>query len=317
MLQPDAIGGQDWCPLWRGLPGLPGRVGCTPLVRLERISAGLLPPRVQLWAKLESFNPGGSVKDRAALSMILDAERSGRLRPGDTVLDASSGNTGIAYGLYAAARGYRLRLCLPANANAERKALLRAYGVQIEETDPLEGSDGAIRRARELAAKDPRLVWLDQYNNPANWQAHYRSTGPEIWQETRGRVTHFVATLGTSGTCMGTSRYLQERGRVTCVAVQPDSPFHGLEGLKHMETAIVPGIYDPGVPNLDLGAPTEESLELVRRLPREEGILAGVSSGAALWAALQVGAQLDEGVIVALFPDGGDRYLSEAHVFGG
>ncbi len=309
---------QELGPPWAGLDGLLARVGNTPLVRLRSVTKGAVADSVELWVKLEHYNPGGSVKDRAALSMVLEAEASGRLRPGMEILDSSSGNTGIAYGLIAAVRGYTLTLCLPSNANAERKATLRAYGVNIVETDPLEGSDGAIRKARELFAAEPeRYVYLDQYGNDANWQAHFRSTGPEIWRDTGGRVTHFAATLGTSGTFMGTARYLKSRDpRIQCVSLQPDSPFHGLEGTKHMESAIVPPIYDPSLADLDLGVPTEESIELVRRLAREEGILCGISSGAAVWGALEIGRQLDQGVVVAVLPDSGERYLSEAHVFG-
>ncbi len=293
------------------------RVGNTPLVRLSRVVQGQVPEEVEIWAKLESANPGGSVKDRAALSMIRDAERRGHLRPGMTILDASSGNTGIAYGMLAAARGYRVALCLPSNANAERKAALRAYGVELIETSPLEGSDGAIRRARALFEAAPqRYLYLDQYNNDANWRAHYAGTGPEIWSQTGGRITHWVTCLGTSGTFVGVTRFLRARAsQVWCVSVQPDAPFHGLEGLKHMETSIVPGIYDPGLADENLGAPTEESFALVRRLAREEGLLVGPSSGAALWGALRIGRDLREGVVVTLFPDSGERYLSEPHIW--
>ncbi len=302
-----------------GATGLLATVGETPLVRVERTVAGLIPDGVEIWAKLEWFNPGGSVKDRPALAMVLDAERRGTLRPGMRILDASSGNTGIAYAMIAAVRGYGVTLCLPKNANAERKRTLRAYGCEIVDTDPLEGSDGAIRKARELAAARPELyAYLDQYNNDANWRAHLLTTGPEIWRDSGGRVTHWVATLGTSGSFMGVARYLRSQNpAIQCFSVQPDSPFHGLEGLKHMETAIVPGIFQPeGVATDNLGAPTEESLELVRRMAREDGLLAGVSSGAALWAAMTVANTLERGVIVTLFPDGGSRYLSESHVFG-
>jgi S-sulfo-L-cysteine synthase (O-acetyl-L-serine-dependent) len=299
------------------LDGFLAYVGRTPLVPLHRLCRDLLHPGVEIWAKLEWFNPSGSVKARAALAMVLDAERTGRLRPGMQILDASSGNTGIAYALIAAHRGYGLTLCLPTNANDERKTILKAYGVEIVETSPLEGSDGAIRRARELIAAHPdRYVYLDQYSNDANWQAHFQTTGPEIWRETGGRLTHWVATLGTSGTFIGTSRYLRSQNpAIQCFSVQPDSPFHGLEGLKHMETAIVPSIYDDSVATENLGAPTEESLELVRRLARQEGLLVGPSSGAALWAALEVARPLTSGMVVTLFPDGGERYLSEAHIF--
>lgn len=301
------------------------RVGNTPLQRLCRIPSSFgISDDVAILAKLEWTNPGGSVKDRAALSIVQDAWDRGLLKPGMTLLDASSGNTGIAYAWIAAAKGFQLKLCLPKNANAERKRILRAYGVDLELTSPLEGSDGAIRRARELAAAEPdRYFYADQYSNPANWQAHYRSTGPEIWRDTEGQVTHFVSSLGTSGTFMGTSRFLKEQNpEIRVASVQPDSPFHGLEGLKHMETAMVPAIYQPeGLVDHEMEAPTEESFALVRRLAREEGLLAGVSSGAALWAALKLGEQLSAagqaGSIVVLFPDGGSRYLSEDHIWEG
>lgn len=301
------------------LTGLLARVGNTPLVQLTKVTEGLVAPGVEVWAKLEGFNPGGSVKDRAALSMILDAERSGRLQPGMTILDSSSGNTGIAYAMIAAARGYALTLCLPKNASPERKAILSAYGVTVIETDPLEGSDGAIRVARKMAADHPdQYVYLDQYNNPANWGAHFQTTGPEIWRDTQGRVTHWVSCLGTSGTFTGTARFLKAQNpSIEVVSVQPDSPFHGLEGLKHMETALVPGIYDQGLADRDLGAPTEASFKLVRRLAREEGIFIGPSAGAAAWAALHVASQLTQGVVVTLFPDGGERYLSDSHIYLG
>lgn len=304
---------------FRGVTGLLARIGDTPLVQIKRTVAGLIPDGVEIWAKLEWFNPGGSVKDRAALSMVLDAERSGLLTPGKRILDASSGNTGIAYAMISAVRGYGVTLCLPKNANEERKATLRAYGCEIVDTSPLEGSDGAIRVARQLAAERPdAYVYLDQYSNPANWRAHAATTGPEIWRDTQGRITHWVTTLGTSGTFMGVSRYLRAQDpAVRCVSVQPDSPFHGLEGLKHMESAIVPAIYDPGLADENLGAPTEESLELIRRLAREDGLLAGVSAGAALWGAIQVANTVERGLVVTLFPDSGSRYLSEHHVFGG
>ena len=300
-----------------GATGLLARVGNTPLVRLRSVTADL-PAGVEVWAKLEGLNPGGSVKDRPALSMVLDAQRRGVLEPGMRILDASSGNTGIAYAYIGANLGYTLKLCLPRNANAERKQILRAYGVEIVETDPLEGSDGAIRKARALYAADPdKYVYLDQYGNDANWKAHYGSTGPEIVEQSGGRVTAFVATLGTSGTFVGTSRYLKDwNPAVHCVSVEPDSPFHGLEGLKHMETSIVPPIYDISVADEAMGAPTEESLELVRRLASEEGLLVGPSCGAACWAALEVASRLTEGVVVTIFPDNGERYLSEPHIWG-
>jgi S-sulfo-L-cysteine synthase (O-acetyl-L-serine-dependent) len=291
------------------------RIGNTPLVRLRALTQDL-PDTVEVWAKLEWFNPGGSVKDRAAWNIIQAAEAAGDLSPGMTLLDSSSGNTGIAYAMVAAVRGYRVKLCLPANANAERKRVLRAYGVDLVLTDPLEGSDGAIVEARRLAAEDPSLFYCDQYSNDANWQAHLRGTGPEIWRDTGGRVSHFVSTLGTSGTFTGTSRFLKSQDpTVQCVSIEPDSPFHGLEGLKHMESALVPGIYDPALADRKLGAPTEESLVLVRRLAREEGLLAGVSSGAAVWGALTIARELASGVVVTVFPDSGERYLSEDHVW--
>ncbi len=304
-------------PPYPELTGLLAHVGNTPLVPITRTVAGLIPSGVQIFAKLEWFNPGGSVKARAALAMIVDAERSGRLKPGMEILDASSGNTGIAYALISSSRGYSLTLCLPSNANAERKTILRAFGVTIVDTSPLEGSDGAIRTARALLAADPdRYVYLDQYSNEANWRAHVQTTGPEIWRDTGGAVTHWVSTLGTSGTFTGVCRYLRSRNpSIRCYSVQPDSPFHGLEGLKHMETAIVPDIYDPTLATANLGAPTEESLELVRDLARKEGLLVGPSSGAALWGAIEVANTIDAGVIVTLFPDSGERYLSEHHIF--
>lgn len=301
---------------FEGADGVLAFVGNTPLVSLERATRGLIPPGVSIFGKAEWLNPGGSVKDRPALSMVLAAERDGRLHPGATILDASSGNTGIAYAMIAAARGYRLKLCLPRNANEERKALLRAYGAEIVLTDPLEGSDGAIRVARELAAADLSLVYLDQYGNDANWRAHFGSTGPEIWAQTQGRVTHFVAALGTSGTFTGTSRYLKSRNAgIVAVEVQPDSPFHGLEGLKHMESAIVPPIYDAKLADVSLGAPTEEGFRWVRRLAAEQGVLVGPSAGAAVWAAVQVAQSLTEGVICTILCDSGARYLSETHIW--
>ena len=301
---------------FEGASGLLAAVGNTPLVRLGTSVADLIPPGVEIWGKCEWFNPGGSVKDRAALSMVLDAERRGVLRPGGTILDASSGNTGISYALIAAVRGYRLMLCLPRNANAERKALLKAYGAEIVLTDPLEGSDGAIREARRRHAADGSLVYLDQYSNPANWGAHYGSTGPEIWRQTEGRVTHFVSALGTSGTFMGTSRYFKaHHPHVVCAEVQPDSPFHGLEGLKHMASAIVPPIYDDGLADRKLEAPTEDAYGMARRLARE-GLLVGPSAAAAVWASVQVARGLDRGVVVTILCDSGSRYLSEHTIWG-
>ena len=285
-------------------------IGNTPLLRLQRI-AGDLP--VELYAKAEWHNPGGSVKDRAAAWMIEAGERSGALRPGRTILDATSGNTGIAYAMIAAARGYRVRLCVPANVTAERLRILRAYGAELVLTDPLEGSDGAIREARRIYAADPEAYFYpDQYNNEANWRAHFETTGREILEQTQGRVTHFVAGLGTSGTFVGTGRRLRAfNPRVRLVSVQPDSPLHGLEGLKHMDSAIVPGIYDPRLADEDVRVGTEEAYAAVKRLALEEGLLVGPSSGAALVAALRVARQAPGAVIVTVFPDGGVKYLSE------
>ncbi len=287
------------------------RIGRTPLLKLSRITRGL--GEVEIYAKAEWFNPGGSVKDRAALSMILEGERSGELTPDKTIIDATSGNTGIAYAMIGAAKGYAVKLCLPENASLERKRILKALGAELILTDPLEGSDGAIREVRRLYREHPeRYFYPDQYNNPANWRAHYETTAVEIYQQTGGRITHFVAGLGTSGTFVGTGRRLKEFDpRIQLISVQPDSPFHGLEGLKHMATAIVPGIYDPTLADANLGISTEEAHQMVRRLAREEGLLVGISSGAAMAAALRVARQLTAGVIVVIFPDGGDRYLSD------
>jgi cysteine synthase B len=276
----------------------------------------LVPPGVEIYGKAEWLNPGGSVKDRAALSMVLDALRTGRLRKGQTILDASSGNTGISYAMIAASMGFQLKLCLPSNANEERRALLGMYGAEIVSTSPLEGSDGAIRVARALAAENPDLVYLDQYGNDANWKAHFGSTGPEIWAQTGRRVTHFVSALGTSGTFMGTSRFLKSvQPSVQVYSVQPDSPFHGLEGLKHMETAIVPPIYDAGFADGQLEAPTEEAYEMARRLAREDGLLVGPSAAAAVWACTKIAQTLDHGVIVTILCDAGSRYLSEDRIW--
>lgn len=286
-------------------------IGNTPLLRLRRIVPDN--PRVEVYAKAEWYNPGGSVKDRPALNMILQGERSGRLTPEKTILDATSGNTGIAYAMIGAACGYRVKLCLPLNANEERKRLLRAFGAELVLTDPRESSDGAIIKARELYEEEPdRYFYSDQYNNPANWQAHYNSTGPEIWRQTRSRITHFVAGLGTSGTFIGTGRFLRATApHVRLISMQPDSSFHGLEGMKHMESAIVPGIYDPDMADEEVEVSTEAAYEMVKRLAREEGVLVGISSAANLIAALGVADRIDEGVIVTIFCDNGDRYLSE------
>lgn len=287
------------------------QIGNTPLLRLDRV--GREYPGVEIYAKAEWFNPGGSVKDRAALNMILEGERSGELTRDKVILDATSGNTGIAYAMIAASRGYRVKLCVPDGASPERKRILRAYGVEVVLTDPAEGSDGAIRRVREIHAADPsRYFYPDQYNNPANWRAHYQTTANEIWKQTSGRITHFVAGLGTSGTFVGAGRRLRELNPgVGLTSVQPDSGFHGLEGLKHMETALVPGIYDASLADENVGIATEEAYHMVRRLAREEGMLVGVSSGAAAAACLRIARRLRHGVIVTVFPDSADKYLSE------
>ncbi len=290
------------------------RVGNTPLVRLDRAGREFAP--VQFYAKAEWYNPGGSVKDRPALSMIRAGEQSGALVPGKTILDATSGNTGIAYAMLGAALGYAVKLCLPASASIERKRILRAFGAELVITPGDEGSDGAIRRVRELYATDPeRYFYPDQYSNPANWQAHYRTTAEEIWAQTEGRVTHFVAGLGTSGTFVGTARRLKERNpAIRCISLQPDGPFHGLEGWKHMPSAIVPKIYDPSVADENLEIQTEDAYELAMRLAREEGLLASPSAAAALAGSFLVAVRLPRGeraVIVTIFPDSGDKYLSE------
>jgi cysteine synthase B len=290
-------------------------IGNTPLLRLEKIARDL--PGIEIYGKAEYFNPGGSVKDRPALSMILDGERTGRLNPNRTILDATSGNTGIAYAMIGAARGYRVKLCMPANASVERKRILKAYGAEVVFTDAGEGSDGAIRRCREIYEADPdRYFYPDQYNNPANWKAHYEQTGREIIEQTGARITHFVAGLGTSGTFVGVTRRLRrDLPHVQCYSAQPASGFHGLEGLKHMPSAIVPGIYDEELADGNLWLETEDAYRMVRRLGREEGILAGISSGGNVFAAREIGrclvAQGRTGVIVTVLCDGADKYLSE------
>ncbi len=290
-------------------------IGNTPLLRLERLTADL--PGIAIYAKAEYFNPGGSVKDRPALNMILAGERSGKLKPGRTILDATSGNTGIAYAMIGAARGYKVKLCLPRNASPERKRILKAYGAEVILTDAAEGSDGAIRVCQQVYRENPDLYFYpDQYNNPANWQAHYETTGPEIIRQTAGRITHFLAAMGTSGTFTGIARRLRrELPEVECISVQPSSGFHGIEGVKHMPTSIVPGIYDPKLAHRNVWLETEDAHRTVLRLAREEGILAGVSAGANIAAALQVGRELAEAgrraVIVTILCDGGEKYLSE------
>ena len=287
------------------------RVGNTPLLPLRRISAQF--PNVEIYAKAEWFNPSGSVKDRAAREIILAAERSGDLTSDKVLLDATSGNMGIAYATLGAARGYKVALTLPANASRERIVTLKALGVDLILTDPLDGTDGAQLAARSrYAAKPARYYYADQYNNDANWLAHYRTTGVEVWEQTEGCATHFVAGLGTSGTMTGTGRRLKELNpHVELIAVQPDSPLNGIEGLKHMETAIVPGIFDRSVPDQTLTVGTEETFVMVKRLAREEGLFVGISAAAAAVAALKVAAQIERGVIVTVFPDSAYKYLSE------
>ena len=286
-------------------------IGRTPLIRLRLLEKEC--PGVEICAKVEGQNPGGSVKDRAAARMLAEGEKSGALRPGLTILDATSGTTGIAYAMIGAARGYKVKLCVPANASPERKLILKAFGAELLLTDPLESTDGAIREARRLKAEEPdRYFYPDQYNNDGNWMAHYDTTGPEIIEQTSGALTHFVAGLGTSGTFMGTARRLRQfNPAIKLISFQPATAFHGLEGLKHMESAIVPGIYDPKLADEDLRVESEDAFEMVRRLAREEGVMAGISSGAALAATLQVARRLDKGLIVTVFPDGAEKYLTE------
>ncbi|HTA22018.1 MAG TPA: cysteine synthase family protein [Terriglobales bacterium] len=290
------------------------RIGNTPLLRLTRIGQDL--PTVELLGKAEWLNPGGSVKDRAAANIVAQARAAGKLTSGKILLDSTSGNTGIAYAMIAAAQGFPVTLCMPENVSMERKRILNAYGANIVYTDPADGSDGAIRKARELAAERPDLYfYADQYSNDANWQAHYHGTANEIWQQTEGRITHFVAMLGTSGTFVGTARRLKELNpRVRRISLQPDSAFHGIEGTKHMASAIIPKIYDTSLADEDLGISTEDAYAMARRLAREEGLLVGISSAGAIVGCLQVARRLkkeEHAVMVAILPDSGDKYLSE------
>jgi cysteine synthase B len=285
-------------------------IGNTPLIRLSAFELGLR--NVELWAKAEWRNPGGSVKDRPAARMILDGERSGALTRDKTILDATSGNTGIAYAMIGAAQGYRVRLCVPANVTPERKRILSGYGAEVVFTDPMQGSDGAIIEAKAMYAAEPdRYFYPDQYNNPGNWRSHYDTTAAEIIEQTEGRLTHFVAGLGTSGTFVGAGRRFREfNPSIRLISVQPDSPLHGLEGLKHMATAIVPGIYDSTLADEDIGVATEDAFELTRQLARS-GLFVGISSGANLAGALQVARRISNAVMVVVFCDGGEKYLSE------
>ncbi|HLJ28223.1 MAG TPA: cysteine synthase family protein [Candidatus Angelobacter sp.] len=293
------------------------RVGNTPLLRFESLTREWL--QIEILGKAEWANPGGSVKDRAAFNIIETAWQSGALRPGKRLLDATSGNTGIAYAMIGAARAIPITLCVPANVSMERKRILAAYGAEVIWTDPLEGSDGAIRKARELYQADPeKYFYADQYSNDANWLAHYHGTAAEIWSQTEGAVTHFVAGLGTSGTFMGTARRLKELNpAIRVISFQPDSAFHGLEGLKHMPSALVPKIYDPSLADSELEIGTEAAYEMVKRVARTEGVLLGISSGAALAASLMVAqqanaSQAESATIVTVLPDSADKYLSES-----
>ena len=298
--------------------GLENHVGNTPLIPLRRVTRHL-PPRVQVLAKAEWFNPGGSVKDRPALNILRTALANGELAPGKRLLDSTSGNMGIAYATFGAALGIPVTQTIPANASPERLAILRALGAEVILTDPSEGSDGATRLARQMAAEQPEhYFYANQYDNPANWQAHYLATGPEIVAQTGGQITHFVAGLGTSGTLTGVGLYLREiNPAIQLIGVQPDGPLHGLEGLKHMQTAIRPGIYDPKFPDRVVAVATEEAHAMLRRLAREEGLFVGISSGAAAVAAMKVASELEEGMVVTLFPDAGYKYLSDQALWEG
>jgi cysteine synthase B len=290
------------------------RIGNTPLLRLERVASDL--PGVEILGKAEWLNPGGSVKDRAAANIVAQAQASGKLTSAKILLDSTSGNTGIAYAMLGAAQGFAVTLCMPENVSVERKRILHAYGAKIIYTDPADGSDGAIRVARELAAKHPDLYYYaDQYSNDANWQAHYHGTANEIWEQSEGLVTHFVSMLGTSGTFMGVTRRLKELNpRIRCISLQPESAFHGIEGAKYMASAIVPRIYDPSLADADLGIATEDAYAMAKRLAREEGLLVGISAAAAVVGCLQLARQLkknEHAVFVTILCDSGDKYLSE------
>ncbi|HSR16534.1 MAG TPA: cysteine synthase family protein [Ignavibacteriaceae bacterium] len=287
-------------------------IGNTPLIKINRIT-GKLNPGVKIFAKAEWFNPGGSVKDRPALNMIVEGEKKGLLTKDKIIIDATSGNTGIAYAMIAAAKGYKLKLAMPANVSIERKKIIEAYGAEIIYTNPLENTDGSQRTVKKIYSENPGLYFYpDQYNNSANWKAHYKTTALEIIEQTKGKITHFVSGLGTTGTFVGVSKRLKEvNPEIKCIAFQPDSPLHGLEGLKHLPTAIVPGIYDESLADGVLEVSTEESYDIVEELALKEGIFAGFSSGAAMAAALKIAQEIDSGIIVTVFPDGGTKYLSE------
>jgi cysteine synthase B len=292
------------------IASLPERVGRTPLLRLAH---SVRNPGVRIYAKAEWYNPGGSIKDRPALNMIREGERSGELRKGKTLIDATSGNTGIAFAMFGAALGYEVELVMPENVGAERRRIIEAYGAAIRYSDPLEGTDGARRLAQSIVAqKSEKYFYPDQYSNPANWKAHFQTTGEELLHQTSGTVTHFVCGLGTTGTFVGTTRRLkQANAAIRCIAVQPDGPLHGLEGLKHIPSAWVPGIYDASLVDGTEEVATEEAYAMVRRLAREEGLLVGVSSGAAMVAAVRIAERVEKGIVVTIFPDNGTKYLNE------
>lgn len=292
-----------------------GFIGNTPLVRIRKVAH--LRSAVKIYAKAEWFNPGGSVKDRPALNMIIDAERSGALQKGKIIIDATSGNTGIAYAMIGSVLGYKVKIAIPSNASIERKNILRAYGAELVLTDPLRGTDGAQEVVRQMVADNPdKYFYPDQYNNTANWKAHYLTTANEIWSQTHHRVTHFIAGLGTTGTFVGTSRKLKDfNPSIVCISFQPDSPLHGIEGLKHLPTSSVPGIFDPDIADGNLFVSTEEAYDMTRRLAREEGLFVGLSSGAAMAASMRVASELDRGVVVTIFPDSGSRYMMDEFWF--
>ncbi len=309
LAMPSAAEGQPSRPLL--CPSVLELIGNTPLVEIQRVRDGV-PATVRLFAKLEGFNPGGSVKDRPALRMVREGLESGQLRPGKTILDSTSGNTGIALAMIGAALGFPVKLVMPANVSRERRQVVQAFGAEIVLSDPLEGSDGAIRLCRTILAEAPeRYFKPDQYFNEANPRAHFHTTGPEIWRQTEGRVTHFVSGIGTGGTIMGTGRYLKSRNpRVQVIAAEPDDAFHGIEGLKHMASSIVPGVYKEHELDAKIGVTTDDAYAMVYRLGREEGLVVGQSCGAAHCVALRVARTLSEGCVVVLFADFGSRYLS-------
>jgi cysteine synthase B len=315
----EALRIRDELDSWRELKkekpfSLLSSIGNTPLIQIRRMMKHLR--GVQIFAKAEWLNPGGSVKDRAGLRIIEDGERSGQLTPGKVILDSTSGNTGIAYAMIATIKGYQVELVVPANLSEERKKTLLFYGANLIFTDPLLGSDGALFEARRIYEANPdRYFKGDQYNNPSNWRAHYETTGIEILQQSKGRVTHFIAGVGTGGTLIGIGRRLKEYNPdIKIYEVQPDNGFHGIEGLKHIETAIRPGIYEESVLDGTFFVRTEEAYWMAIRLAKEEGLLVGPSSGAAFWASLKLVESIDSGVIVTIFPDGGDRYFSTAYL---